>query len=245
MTATRRPRRWRQALLLGAVLAVVAGLVIGTWFRPAATTQTPSAANPPPPAAAVAPAAVTAPAAALQTPPGAAAAEPAPNTDATPGILAGPIDTSDLSRLRTRALTLPVTGVSAAQLSDTYTQARAAGAPHEAIDIMAARGTPVVAVEDGRVAKLFLSKPGGITLYQFDPAGEYAYYYAHLDAYANGIAEGGQLRKGQVIGYVGSTGNASPDAPHLHFAIFKLGAEKQWWRGTPLNPFLVWRDARP
>lgn len=144
-----------------------------------------------------------------------------------------------------RALTLPVTGVSAAQLSDTYTQARAAGTPHEAIDIMAARGTPVLAVEDGRVAKLFLSKAGGITLYQFDPGGNYAYYYAHLDAYADGIAEGGNVRKGQVIGYVGSTGNASPDAPHLHFAIFKLGAEKQWWRGTPLNPFLVWRDARP
>jgi murein DD-endopeptidase MepM/ murein hydrolase activator NlpD len=110
---------------------------------------------------------------------------------------------------------------------------------------MAPPGTPVVAVDDGRIAKLFLSKPGGITLYQFDPSGEYAYYYAHLDSYADGIAEGGKLRKGDVIGYVGSSGNASPDAPHLHFAIFKLGIEKQWWRGTPVNPFLVWRDAKP
>lgn len=236
MTETRRPGRWRQTLLLGAVLAVIAGAVIGTWFRPAPTTQTAPVATTPPPIEAVP---------AVQTVAAAPASEPAPNTDATPSRLTELPDALDLSRLRTRALTLPVTGVSAAQLSDTYTQARAAGAPHEAIDIMAARGTPVLAVEDGRVAKLFLSKPGGITLYQFDPAGEYAYYYAHLDAYANGIAEGGPVRKGQVIGYVGSTGNASPDGPHLHFAIFKLGAEKQWWRGTPLNPFLVWRDARP
>jgi murein DD-endopeptidase MepM/ murein hydrolase activator NlpD len=245
VTEHRRPRRWRKALALGAVLAVVAGVVAGTWFRPAATTQAPAAANPPPPAAAATPAAVSAPAAALQTAPGAAAAEPAPNTDPTPGVLAVPADASDLSRLRARGLDIPVKGFTAAQLSDNYTQGRAGGALHEALDIMAARGTPVLAVEDGRIAKLFLSKPGGITLYQFDPGGEFAYYYAHLDAYADGIAEGGILRKGQVIGYVGSSGNASANAPHLHFAIYKLGPEKQWWRGAPLNPFLVWRDARP
>lgn len=226
-------------LLLLAVLAVVAGIVIGGWFRPAATTR--------PAETVTAPAAPAGSQAAPSVVAEAPVAEPAPNTDAeaiTVGM--GPVDeTSDLSRLRTRQLTLPVSGVSAAQLTDTYTQSRAAGRPHEAIDIMASRGTPVFAVEDGPVAKLFLSKPGGITLYQFDPAGNYAYYYAHLDRYAEGIAEGTSLRKGQVIAYVGSTGNASPDAPHLHFAIFRLGPEKQWWRGTPLNPFLVWRDARP
>ncbi|WP_411882298.1 M23 family metallopeptidase [Polaromonas sp. YR568] len=162
---------------------------------------------------------------------------------ASPTFVAG--DDSDIPQLRQRTLTLPVQGVTPAQLSDTYTQSRAAGAPHEAIDIMSARGTPVFAVEDGKVAKLFLSKPGGITIYQFDPGSQYAYYYAHLDRYADGLAEGASLRKGQVIGYVGSTGNASPDAPHLHFAIFKLGPEKQWWRGTPLNPYLVWRDPKP
>jgi murein DD-endopeptidase MepM/ murein hydrolase activator NlpD len=150
--------------------------------------------------------------------------------------------TGELPQLRARHLTLPVQGVIAGQLTDTYTQARAAGRPHEALDIMAARGTPVLAVEDGRVAKLFLSQPGGITLYQFDPAGDYAYYYAHLDRYADGIVEGASLHRGDVIGYVGSTGNASPDAPHLHFAIFRLGPERQWWRGTALNPFLAWRD---
>ncbi len=149
-----------------------------------------------------------------------------------------------IEQLRSRALTVPVQGVVTAQLTDTYTQARAAGAVHEALDILAERGTPVLAAEDGEVVKLFTSKPGGITLYQFDPGKQYAYYYAHLDRYAEGVKEGSRLRRGQIIGYVGSTGNASPDAPHLHFAIFLLGPERQWWRGTPLNPFLVWRDAK-
>lgn len=145
-----------------------------------------------------------------------------------------------MAQLRQRGLTLPVQGVLANQLVDTYTQSRAAGAQHEALDIMAPRGTPVLAVEDGKVAKLFLSKPGGITLYQFDPGNNYAYYYAHLDRYADGMTEGATLRKGQLIGYVGSTGNALADAPHLHFAIFKLGPERQWWKGMPLNPYLAW-----
>ncbi|CAN5629464.1 hypothetical protein BH11PSE7_BH11PSE7_31830 [soil metagenome] len=144
--------------------------------------------------------------------------------------------------LRARNLMLPVATVSVAQLTDTFTQARAAGRPHEALDIMAPRGTPVLAVEDGRVAKMFLSKPGGITLYQFDPHSEFAYYYAHLDRYADGMKEGMTLSRGQVVGYVGSTGNASPDAPHLHFAVFRLGPARLWWRGTALNPFLLWRD---
>ena len=163
---------------------------------------------------------------------------------ATATPLALPVSEStdpDIVLLRARNLTLPVQGVSNNQLTDTYTQARAAGTPHEAIDIMAPRGTPVVAVEEGKLAKLFLSKPGGITIYQFDPANEYAYYYAHLDRYADGVSEGATVQKGQLLGYVGSTGNASPDAPHLHFAIFKLGPERQWWRGTPLNPYGIWR----
>ncbi len=227
----------RKVFVVVALVALAAGAVVGTWFRPAATTHAA-------PARAV-PAAPSAPEAPLPAASVAPSAEPAPNTDATPVTPAGPPGAGDLPHLRARSLTLPVSGVSAAQLTDTYTQARAAGAPHQALDIMAPRGTPVLAVEDGRVTKLFLSKPGGITLYQFDPGGEFAYYYAHLDRYADGVVEGGYVRKGDVIAYVGSTGNASPEAPHLHFAIFKLGPEKQWWRGTPLNPFLVWRDSKP
>ena len=134
-------------------------------------------------------------------------------------------------------LLIPVAGVIASQLDDTFNDARGSERRHEALDIMAARGTPVLAARDGKVEKLFDSKPGGLTIYQFDPAGTYAYYYAHLDRYAPGLAEGQQLRRGDVIGYVGTTGNASPDAPHLHFAIFVLGPEKQWWKGTAIDPY--------
>ncbi len=135
------------------------------------------------------------------------------------------------------ALLIPVSGVVASQLSDTFADARSEGRSHDAIDIMAARGTPVLAASDGKVAKLFTSVPGGLTIYEFDPTVTYAYYYAHLDRYAPGLAEGRQLRRGDVIGYVGSTGNASEDAPHLHFAIFVLGPEKHWWQGTAIDPY--------
>jgi murein DD-endopeptidase MepM/ murein hydrolase activator NlpD len=135
------------------------------------------------------------------------------------------------------ALLLPVQGVPASKLVDTFTQSRGAGRVHDAIDIMAPRGTPVLAVADGRVAKLFTSKPGGLTVYQFDREEKLAYYYAHLDHYAPNLAEGQQLKRGDVLGYVGSTGNASPEAPHLHFAVFVLGPEKHWWQGTAVNPY--------
>ena len=134
-------------------------------------------------------------------------------------------------------LIVPVQGIGAAQLVDTYTQSRSDGRTHEAIDIMAPTGTPVLAVADGKVEKLFDSVQGGLTLYQFDPGGRYAYYYAHLDRYAPGVVEGKPLRQGEVIGYVGSTGNADPAAPHLHFAVFVLGPERAWHKGTAINPY--------
>ena len=134
-------------------------------------------------------------------------------------------------------LLIPVAGIAPNQLDDTFNDARGSERRHQALDIMAARGTPVLAARDGKVEKLFNSKPGGLTIYQFDPTGTYAYYYAHLDRYATGLAEGRQLRRGEVIGYVGSTGNASADAPHLHFAIFVLGPEKRWWKGTAIDPY--------
>ena len=137
--------------------------------------------------------------------------------------------------LAERRLAIPVAGVSAFALTDTYEDRRGAKS-HEAIDIAAPRGTPVVAVDDGRIAKLFTSVPGGLTVYQFDLDERFAYYYAHLDRYADGLQEGALVRRGDVVGYVGTTGNAPPDAPHLHFAIFLLGPERAWWKGTPLNP---------
>lgn len=136
------------------------------------------------------------------------------------------------------ALLLPVAGIAASQLSDTFNDARGGGTRvHEALDIMAPRGTPVLAAVDGKVEKLFDSDAGGLTIYQFDPTGTYCYYYAHLDAYAPGLREGQVLKRGDVIGTVGSTGNANPDGPHLHFAIFLLGPEKRWHEGTPVNPY--------
>jgi murein DD-endopeptidase MepM/ murein hydrolase activator NlpD len=140
--------------------------------------------------------------------------------------------------LRGRDLKLPVDGVGREDLRNTFAESRGSRT-HEALDILAPRGTKVIAVEDGRIQKLFTSKAGGLTIYQFDPTQTFAYYYAHLDRYADGIQEGQIVKRGDVIGYVGSTGNASTDAPHLHFAIFRLGPEKQWWMGEAINPYLV------
>lgn len=139
-------------------------------------------------------------------------------------------------------LLVPVQGIKSAQLTDTFYQPRGEQRQHEALDIMAPTGTPVMAVADGKVVKLFQSKPGGLTVYQFDPSEQFAYYYAHLDRYADGIAEGMEVKRGTVIGYVGVTGNSDPNAPHLHFAVVALTAEKQWWKGTPINPFPLMSD---
>ena len=133
-------------------------------------------------------------------------------------------------------LTSPIAGLTTHDLKDSFAEVHN-GHPHEAIDIMAPRGTPVRAVVAGTIRKLFLSKPGGNTIYQFDRGSNYAYYYAHLDRYADGLREGAHVNAGDVIGYVGSTGDASLLAPHLHFTIFELGPEKQWWKGTAVNPY--------
>jgi murein DD-endopeptidase MepM/ murein hydrolase activator NlpD len=133
-------------------------------------------------------------------------------------------------------LTLPIEGIGMGELRDMFAEVHN-GHPHEAIDIMAPKGTPVHAVVPGTIRKLFLSKAGGNTIYQFDDMQEYCYYYAHLDHYADGLHEGMRVERGAVIGFVDSTGNADPAAPHLHFAIFELGAEKQWWKGKAVNPY--------
>lgn len=134
-------------------------------------------------------------------------------------------------------LTIPVEGMKLSQLSDNFDQPRGKERHHEALDIMAPKGTKVIAVADGKVVKLFNSKPGGLTVYQFDPTEKYAYYYAHLDRYADGVKEGSVLKRGDLVGYVGVTGNSDPKAPHLHFAVVELTAKKEWWKGTPINPY--------
>lgn len=149
------------------------------------------------------------------------------------------IEDSDYDRLAARHLTFPAPGARTEGLVDTFAESRGAH-QHEALDIIADMGTPVIAVEDGTIAKLFTSKGGGgLTIYQFDPSKEYCYYYAHLSGYVPGLKEGATVRRGDRIGYVGMTGNAR--TPHLHFAIFKLSPEKLWWRGTALNPYPILR----
>lgn len=145
--------------------------------------------------------------------------------------------TADNTAATPSGLLIPVAGIKAAQLYDSYDDARGDDRMHEALDIMAPGGTPVLAATDGRIEKLFDSDNGGLTIYQFDPTGTYAYYYAHLKSYAAGLEEGDEVERGQLIGYVGSSGNASADAPHLHFGIFLLGPEKRWWQGTAINPY--------
>src|SRR5687767_1135933 len=164
-----------------------------------------------------------------------AAAEPAATVPPAP---VSPTEAGEIVALRARDLKLPVDEVDSKDLRNTFSEARGSRT-HEALDILAPRGTKVRAVENGRIQKLFTSKAGGLTIYQFDPTETFTYYYAHLDRYEDGLRESQMVKRGDVIGYVGSTGNASPDAPHLHFAIFRLGPEKQWWKGEPINPFLV------
>jgi murein DD-endopeptidase MepM/ murein hydrolase activator NlpD len=137
----------------------------------------------------------------------------------------------------TARLAFPVLGFEDAPLRDTFDERRGVRR-HHALDIMAPRGTPVVAADDGRVAKLLRNPIGGITLYQFDREGSRVYYYAHLQSYAPGIAEGREIRRGDLLGFVGSTGNATAHAPHLHFAVYELGdGDKRWWKGRPVNPY--------
>lgn len=256
-------RPLRQKSLLNRLAAwllagVLAAAVFWGWkfSGPAAVVQVapppsaPSAPAPPPPVpdppvATGKPAApvVASPAPPLPVPaaptasvPPATAAKPEAVVAALPPAATG--NSSNQPLAEPPPLLIPVQGALAKDLRDSFFDGRDANTRgHEAIDIMAPTGTPVFAVDDGKIAKLFLSKPGGITLYQFDSTGTFAYYYSHLDAYAPGIAEGQLLKRGQLLGYVGATGNARVDAPHLHFAIFRLGTEKKWWQGEPINPF--------
>ncbi len=150
------------------------------------------------------------------------------------GLLAGMLGVGAASSIL--EMTPPIRGLTLANLRDMFEEVHS-GHPHHAIDIPEPKGTPVHAVISGTVRKLFLSKPGGNTIYLFDEMGVYCYYYAHLDGYVNGLREGMRVESGDIIGFVGSTGNADPRSPHLHFAIFELGPEKVWWKGTAINPY--------
>ena len=145
---------------------------------------------------------------------------------------------SDVDYLRTRDLVVPVAGVTVDRIPDTYKapRGRDGSRRHEAVDIMAPRGTPVLSADDGRVLKLRKNAAGGTTIYATDPDERIIYYYAHLDRYHEPIREGMKLAKGDTIGFVGTTGNAPKNVPHLHFQIMRMPADRRWWGGEPIDP---------
>ena len=160
-----------------------------------------------------------------------------------PAVKGETIGADPVAELRRHRLQLPIDNADVKAMEGDFAERRGGGTRgHEATDILAPRHTPIRAVENGTIARLFVSKAGGITIYQFDPEGRFCYYYAHLDRYAPGVREGMPVAKGDVVGYVGTTGNAPPDTPHLHFAIFELTDQKRWWDGKPIDPYLVFRD---
>ncbi|MFN2481295.1 MAG: M23 family metallopeptidase [Pyrinomonadaceae bacterium] len=227
-------------ILFLVVLALVGALVWVLNTRYGATPVTPITQPPPTveptatptPSPSLSPSPSVSPT--LETSPGASpgatpAASPSPQAATTPA--------SSLPSNSNAQLLIPVAGVRAEQLSDTFTQSRSDGRVHNAIDIMAARGTPVFAAADGTVARLFWSERGGITLYVRGTDEHTIYYYAHLDRYAEGISENKFVRRGDVIGYVGDTGNAGAGNYHLHFAVWTVDDPKRYWSGTDINPY--------
>jgi murein DD-endopeptidase MepM/ murein hydrolase activator NlpD len=210
--------RLQGAVPLAIFVAFIAGIAVDSWLR---------TYGPPKPAtAATAGSDLTLPDTFI-------AAAPA-KTPAAPVATTG-----DVPRGRLR---MPLDGEDVESLKGGFAETRGRDRPHEAVDMLAPRNTPVHAVDDGSIAKLFTSKAGGLTIYQFDPGGRVCYYYAHLERYADGLKDGQKVSQGDVIGYVGTTGNAPPNTPHLHFAVFELNADKRWWQGRAIDPYRVFKD---
>ncbi|MFL6256264.1 MAG: M23 family metallopeptidase [Pyrinomonadaceae bacterium] len=236
------------AALFGAVAALVWYLSYHYWSQPVTPLRTPSqdVERQPTPApsstttASPTPNATVSPTA---TPAASPSQSPSPATSASPqaqGLLSEPA-----SALASMRLLIPVEGVAPGQLQDTFKDARSEGRVHDAIDIIAPRGTPVLAATDGRVVKLFNSAKGGITLYQLAAADEhYVLYYAHLERYAEGLAEGHVARRGETLAYVGDTGNAAPGNTHLHFQLYRVADPKHFYTGENINPYPLLRGAQ-
>jgi murein DD-endopeptidase MepM/ murein hydrolase activator NlpD len=152
-----------------------------------------------------------------------------------------PLVTGTAGALSATGLRMPVDGVDVESLKGGFAERRGSRA-HEAVDILAPRNTPILAVENGTVAKLFDSKAGGLTIYQYDPSARLAYYYAHLERYADGLHDGQVVSQGDVLGYVGTSGNAPSNTPHLHFGVFELDNTHRWWKGKAIDPYLVFKS---
>lgn len=159
----------------------------------------------------------------------------------TAGVLGGSAE-ADVSYLRERKLLLPVAGIHADQLTDSFDEGRDGVRRHHAIDILAARGTPVLAADDGRVLRVSWNSLGGNTVYATDDDSRIVYYYAHLDRYREGLVAGMRLTKGDTLGFVGTTGNAPKDIPHLHFQIMRMPHDGKYWNGDPIDPYPLLRE---
>ncbi len=168
--------------------------------------------------------------------------KPDPPADKAEGTSGAAIASDALVALRHHHLKLPLDGARVEAMEGQFDDPRGGGTRgHEAVDLLAPRNTPIHAVEDGVIAKLFESKAGGTTIYQFDPSGRFCYYYAHLERYAPGLQEKQHVDAGDTIGFVGTSGNAPKNTPHLHFAIFELTSERHWWQGRAIDPYLVFK----
>lgn len=153
---------------------------------------------------------------------------------------AAPADATAVARLS--SILFPVPGVDSTRLDDSFDEPRDGGARrHSAIDIMAPRGTPVLSVEDGRILRLSKNPKGGITVYATDLDEQFVFYYAHLDRYHPGLYDGKPLLRGDTLGYVGTTGNAPANLPHLHFQVMRMPADRKFWDGDPVNPYPLLR----
>jgi peptidoglycan LD-endopeptidase LytH len=233
--------RARVLLIAAAAFAALAALVwylsTAFWSQPATPLATPrgvETVGTPVGRPAPAPSPEPSPRASLAVEP---SPEAAPSPAATPTPSPQSQSPAPGAQLPAGRLLIPVAGVRPEQLQDTFNNARSEGRRHDAIDIIAPRGTPVLAAADGRIVKLFQSVKGGITVYQLGTDERTVYYYAHLDRYADGLSEGHFARRGETIAYVGDTGNATPGNHHLHFQVYSVTDPKKFWNGENLNPY--------
>ena len=165
---------------------------------------------------------------------------------ATATMVPSPRTAAVIEKLRERELLIPVAGVGPSRIEDTFSAARDGGErQHNAMDILAPRNTPVLSADDGVILRMSTSTLGGITLYAVDRDQQFVYYYAHLDRYHDGLNAGKKIQKGDTLGYVGTTGNAPKDVPHLHFQVMLWPSDGKWWNGEPVNPYPVLRNASP
>ena len=183
------------------------------------------------------------------------AAAPVPRVVQSGASMAEPAGRNSVSSgeavdyLLARGILIPVAGAAMSQLHDAFDEARDGGRTHRALDIMAPRGTPVISADSGRILRISVSSLGGNTIYATDPLGRVVYYYAHLDAYQPGLSQGAPVARGDTLGFVGTTGNAPKDTPHLHFQVMRMPADGKYWDGDPINPYplilLTHDSARP